>query len=77
MPRIFFHIHDGKDFADKEGTELPDARAARVEAIATGGAMLKDTARYWDGTEWRMVVKDEAGKVVFRLRFAAEIEPGD
>jgi hypothetical protein len=75
MPRFYFHIEDGRKIEDKEGTVLPDVKAARIEAIAMGGTMLRDTASYWDGTEWTMNVVDEAGKTVFRIRFSAEIAP--
>ena len=44
MPRYFFHVQDGKDIPDTEGTVLADHKAARIEAIATSGAMLRDTA---------------------------------
>jgi hypothetical protein len=46
MPRFYFHIEDGRRIEDKEGTVLPDVKAARVEAIASGGTMLRDTASY-------------------------------
>jgi hypothetical protein len=75
VPRYFFHIQDGKDIPDKEGTVLADPKAARIEAIATGGAILRETANYWDGAEWRMNVTDEAGTSLFRLRFSAEVDP--
>ena len=70
---IYFHFQDGRKIEDKEGTELPDVKAARIEAIATGGTMLRDTASYWDGTEWQMQVTDESGATLFILRFSAEI----
>lgn len=73
MPRYYFHIEDGRKIMDKEGTVLPDVKAARVEAIATGGTMPRHTASYWDGTEWRMNVTDDGGATVFTLRFSAEI----
>lgn len=73
MPRYFFHLQDGKDIPDSEGTELADPKAARIEAIRAGGAMLRDLASYWDGTEWRMDVTDEAGTTLFKLRFSAEV----
>jgi len=71
MPRYFFNIHDGTSFIDKQGTELPDLMAARREAIQTSAKMLKDSADYWDGTEWRMDVLNEEQAVVLRLTFTA------
>jgi hypothetical protein len=71
MPRYFFHITDGPDFPDDEGTVLADIAAARAQAIA--GALLKDRgATFWGAGEWRMTVVDEAGDTICRLRFSAE-----
>ena len=71
MPRYFFNIHDGTSFIDRQGTELPDLAAVRREAVHTSAKVLKDSADYWDGTEWRMEVLDEAQEVVLRLLFTA------
>jgi hypothetical protein len=64
MSRSFFNIQDGADFPDKEGTELPDMKAVRSEAICASAEMLRDNASYWDGTEWRMNVVDDDGVTV-------------
>jgi hypothetical protein len=42
MPRYFFHMRDGSTVLDAEGTELPDLKAARDEAIRACGEMLRD-----------------------------------
>ena len=35
--------------------------------------MLSDIgAKFWNGGEWKMVAKDEAGRPLFTLRFSAE-----
>ena len=48
MPRYCFHIHDGQDFPDDDGAVLDDEVAARAEAIATAGAILKDEGeKFW------------------------------
>ena len=73
MPRYFFHVADGEDLPDEVGTILPNTAAARVQAIATAGAMLADRGpTFWGGTEWRMTVVNEAGVRVCLLRFSAE-----
>ena len=72
MRRYFFNIQDGSDFPDREGTELPDMKAVRTEAVRASAGMLRDNASYWDGTEWRMNVVDDDGVPVLRLRFSAE-----
>lgn len=73
MPRYFFHINDGTEIIDDEGSVLDDATAARAQAVATAGAMLKEQGeKFWDGTEWRMTVVDEAGQRVCMLCFSAQ-----
>jgi hypothetical protein len=45
MPRYFFHVMDGVETIDTEGTELAGFDEARVEAIVVSGEMLKDHGR--------------------------------
>jgi hypothetical protein len=76
MPRYFFHVHDGHSLPDDTGTELPDVYTAQAEAIRMSGEILRDMgARFWDGTEWKLEVADEHGRVLFALRFSAEERP--
>ena len=75
MPRFFFNIHDGTSLIDRQGTELPDLAAVRREAVHTSAKVLKDSADYWDGTEWRMEVLNEAHELVLRLNFTATAHP--
>jgi hypothetical protein len=73
MPRYFFHVHDSVDILDDEGTDLPGPNEARVEAVVVAGAMLRDLGgRFWNSSEWRIWVVDEAGETVCALRFSAE-----
>jgi hypothetical protein len=73
VPRYFFHIRDGRDYPDDEGTELPDLAAVRTEALKASGEMLRDSkgrAEFWSGDDWTMNVTDEAGQPVLTLRFS-------
>ena len=71
MPRYFFHVQDGRDFLDQEGSVLDDDDAARVEAVACSGELIRDRAKaFWTDGNWRMHVVDEAGATVCKLRFA-------
>ena len=71
MPRYFFHIHDSASLIDQEGTELPDLRSARDQAIETAGAILRENPdSLWAGTPWCMEVEDEEGRILFTLDFA-------
>jgi hypothetical protein len=70
MPRFYFHLEDSSYIPDVDGTELPDLRAARVQAAEMVGAMLKeDGAKFWETGEWRLVVTDEHHAILFRLEF--------
>ena len=73
MARYFFDVHDGDDYPDEEGVELAGVEAARREAVHYAGQLLVDgSERFWDGSDWRMVVRNATGSVVFTLRFIAE-----
>jgi len=73
MPRYFFHVIDGHNIIDNEGTEFPNLRHARAEAIRLAGAILRDEGdTFWDGTEWHMNVTDVAGQSVLKLRFSVD-----
>ncbi len=73
VPRFFFHVRDGQDLPDTEGTELPDVAAARTKVLRTSGKMLrgnKGAAEFWSGDNWTMTVTDEVGRPVLTLRFS-------
>jgi hypothetical protein len=73
VPRYFFHVQDGKDIRDIEGTELAGIAEARDQAVTAAGEMIKhDGDTVWNGSKWRMHVTDEAGRPVFTLHFAAD-----
>ena len=71
MPRFFFHIHDGREIRDQEGTELPSIDEARKQAVRTAGEMLRDHDDFWTGDVWTMNVVDERGITVCVLNFSA------
>ena len=73
MPRYFFHVINGTEMIDDEGTELADLSAARSEAIVVSGEMLKDLGgKFWHNGEWQIRVTDEAGHKVCALTFSAD-----
>jgi hypothetical protein len=76
MPRYFFDVHDGTSLPDSEGTELPDSRAMRGEAIRMAGQILDDLDGKFPGGVWVMNVRDDGGRVLMTLRFSVtEYEP--
>jgi hypothetical protein len=65
MPHYYFHCVG----ADDEGTDLPDDSAARTQARATFGEMIRDGAI---DDRAQMDVTDDRGRRVTTLRFSAE-----
>jgi hypothetical protein len=73
MPRYFFHVFDGQDVPDLEGTELADDAMAKAEAIVAAGSMLSDLGgQFWNGEDWMMRVDRGSGGTVCELRFSAK-----
>lgn len=70
MPRFFFNVHDGHDYLDHEGTELPSLADARRHAAKYAGELLQtDPESFWSGEEWKMEVTDDRGLILFQLLF--------
>jgi hypothetical protein len=73
MPRYFFHVIDGREIIDSEGSELADLKEARMEAIRLAGSILRDEGdKFWNGSEWHMNVTDASVLSVLKLCFAAQ-----
>jgi hypothetical protein len=73
VPRYFFHVTDGENYPDLQGTvlEKKDA-AARTEAVRFSGQLLNDTPdKFWSGEEWKMRVTDQDDLTLFELMFTA------
>jgi hypothetical protein len=76
MPRYFFHVRDGTNFPDLQGTVLKDDHAAQVEAVRFSGDLLRSGAeKFWSGPEWSMRVADENDLTLFELMFTATCAP--
>jgi hypothetical protein len=74
MPQYFFHIRqDDYSSNHAEGLEFPDKEAARTEAAAVCGDMMRGiVGQLANRPEWRLDVSGEGGKLLFRFKFAAE-----
>ena len=69
MPRFFFNVTtDDRLDRDLEGTELPDAATARVEATQCFGEMIR-CAAVSVPERWSMEVHDDMGKAVATASF--------
>jgi hypothetical protein len=72
VPRFFFHVSDGRDYPDLQGTVLASLSDVRVEAVRFAADLLKDNARrFWEGEEWSMRVADDQDLTLFTLMFVA------
>lgn len=71
MPRYYFHVQDGADFPDLQGTVLDNIEAAKLEAIRFSGDLLSNADDFWKGAEWSMRVVDAQGTTVLTLSFSA------
>ncbi len=66
MPRYFFHVREGAELSrDGEGQDLPDAEAARREAVNASREMLGEKLLHGGALDQRQVeIADETGHVV-------------
>jgi hypothetical protein len=66
MPRYYFHVREGSTLSrDAEGQELPDAEAARQEAISATREILGDKLLHGGSLNNRAIeIADETGHVV-------------
>lgn len=72
VPRYYFHVKDGQDYPDLQGTVLAGPEEARREAVRFSGDLLcHGDPTFWSGTEWSMHVTDGSGKTIFTLLFVA------
>jgi len=76
MARYFFHVADGRDYPDLQGTELANLDAARKEALRFASTLLGEAdERFWASGEWHMRVTDETDLTLFELTFQATDSP--
>src|SRR5689334_1547187 len=66
MPRYFFHVREGSSLSqDEEGQELPNAEAARWEAVSATREMLGEKLLHGGSLNHRAIeIADETGFVV-------------
>lgn len=66
MPHYFFHVREGKElFRDVEGQDLPNAEAARKEALSSAREILSEKLLHGGSLNHRAIeIADETGHVV-------------
>jgi hypothetical protein len=75
MPRFYFHVREGAEISrDREGQELPDAEAARREAVNTSREILGERLLHGGAlNHCRIEIADETGLVVDTVPFAETV----
>ena len=66
MPHYYFHVREGSDLSrDEEGQELPNAEAARREAISSSREILGEKLLHGGSLDHRTIeIADATGHVV-------------
>ena len=66
MPRYYFHVREGSTLSrDEEGQELPNAEAARKEAISANREILGEKLLHGGALDHCQIeIADETGHVV-------------
>lgn len=66
MPHYYFHVREGADLSrDEEGQDLPNADAARREAISSSREILGEKLLHGGSLNHRTIeIADETGHVV-------------
>lgn len=72
MPRYFFHTQNGDCIRDDQGEELKNVAAAREEAVAVLGEILRYRgASFWTTRAFSVIVTDDEGQTVVSVTASA------
>nr|WP_295234104.1 hypothetical protein [uncultured Brevundimonas sp.] len=75
MPRYFFHTQNGDCIRDDQGEELRSVDAAREEAVAVLGEILRYRgASFWTTRAFSVIVTDDEGQTVVSVTASASDE---
>ncbi|CDX36260.1 conserved hypothetical protein [Mesorhizobium sp. SOD10] len=79
MTRYHFHVDNGTFTPDRDGIDLPDLNAARMEAVRAAGQMIDDSKQsFWEHAKpWVMHVTDGDNHLLFTLEFVAKVPSGN
>jgi hypothetical protein len=70
MPRFYFHVFNDVTATDEEGIELPDAGAAREQALESARELVCESIHKGElNLDHRIEVTDEAGGKVLTISY--------
>ena len=78
MPRYFFHTQNGDCVRDDQGEELKGIDAAKEEAVAVLGEILRYRgSSFWTTGAFSIIVTDADGETVVSITAAASDDAPD
>jgi len=76
LPHFYFHTENGDCIQDDQGEDLPDVDAAREEAVAVLGEILRYRgAAFWETASFSVIVTDSDGRTVVSVTAKASDAP--
>ena len=77
MPLYFFHIRDAEGvIPDEEGSDLPDEKAARAEALSSIRDLMADAVKRGHlNFDRQLDVTDDKGTLLFVVPFGQVAKP--
>jgi hypothetical protein len=70
VPRFFFHVYDDVEALDEDGLDLPDVKAAHLEALRSARALAcEQVEKGYLNLHHRIDVEDDAGRRVTTVSF--------
>lgn len=78
MPRYFIDLHDGTNLVrDRDGYDLPDLDAARVQAARIMTRIAQGIADGPERQDYVLAVRSEDGVVRLRMRMSLDPDPAE
>ena len=76
MPRFYFNAEDGECYADEEGVEVPDLKAASAMALRVLAEHLQSKPEhFWEHDCLKVHVADAAGLHLLTITVSAMFSP--
>jgi hypothetical protein len=73
MGRYFFHIHNGRDFLDEEGTEVASPDLVLPLAMKTAARIMGEDDTLWNGRGLAVRVTAETGDLVMTVQLTSVV----
>jgi len=76
MTRYHFHVHNGQDYPDEHGTELPHLEGVQAHALKTLAELIREKPdMFWKGEALSLRVTDSSDLALFTLYLSVTKAP--